>query len=133
MILGDYRAGIALRRGHTRCPGRIDTVVFAPRAARQFAHPRRRGARHVEHNLTMSQQPLRQVMTQPFGVLDRPLPIWPLLGPGQRPPVVGQRGLDTQRTQIGVSDRIHRGGGVRTLVRVDADDDHGQRIPFLAL
>ena len=132
MILGYDRAGIALRRGHTSGRGRIDAVIFAARTTGQFAHPRGRSGRHVEHDLLAGHQPLRQVMTQPFGVFDSPLPLWPRLRPCHQPSILGDRGVDTQRTQISVCDRIHRSCGVRTLVRINADDDHRERIPFLA-
>ena len=56
------------RAGRSRC---VDLIVLAATAARQLAHPCRRGRRNGDHVLTASQQP-RQMPSQAFGVLDRP-------------------------------------------------------------
>src|SRR5215207_1536050 len=53
------------RAGRSRC---VDPIVLAATAARQLADPCRRGRRNVDHVLTASQQPRRQMPSQAFGV-----------------------------------------------------------------
>ena len=70
---------------------------FLRRAPRDSSRTRAvAGGRHVEHHLATGHKPLCQVMTQPFGVLHRPLPLWPLTWPrpssaGSRPAVASTR------------------------------------------
>lgn len=82
-------AGIALQRGDTGRGGGIDAVVLAPAAAGEFPYARGRGGRNVQDDLTACQQPQRQVVSEPVGVLNRPGPFGPNLRPADQALVVG--------------------------------------------
>jgi hypothetical protein len=88
--------GIALQRRDTGCCGGIDAVVLAATAAGEFPDPRGRGRRNIEDDLAKSQQPQRQVVSEPVGVLDRPAALGPGFGPGDQSLVFGEGRLDTK-------------------------------------
>ncbi|CCW14896.1 hypothetical protein EBESD8_54670 [Rhodococcus aetherivorans] len=123
------RTGITLRRSHTRRCGRIYPVVLASAATGQFTYPSGGGGRDIEDELPEGQQPLGEVVAETVGVLDCPGTLRPRLGPDDQFLVVGAGGVDADRAEIGVGDRVDRGGGVAGLVRIDTDDDHGRRFP----
>ena len=128
--LGFEGAAVALQRGHAGRCGSVDLVVLAPTAARELPHSGGRGRRYVDNVFASGQQPRGQVPSQTFGVLDRPPPLLELPRPAQHPPVVGEAGLDADRGDRPVRVRVHRGGRVRALVRVDTDNHHRDRVPL---
>jgi hypothetical protein len=93
-----HRAGVILQRGGTRRCGGVDAVVLGPSAAGEFPDPGGGGGggggRDVEDDLPDGQQPLRQVVAEPVGVLDCPLASGPGLGPDDQLLVSGEGGVD---------------------------------------
>lgn len=78
------RSGVALQGDDACGGGRVDAVVLAPPAAGELPDPGGRGGRNVEDDLAGNQQPLRQMVPEPLGVLDRPLALRPGLGPREQ-------------------------------------------------
>jgi len=123
------RVGRGVQRGQRHRPG-IDQVSLSPVAHGKHPHLRRQLGRHINHDLTVVDQPVRDVLADAVSALDRPHPtLIPTPGAKQ----LGVPGLvrpepSDRHSSPGLIDDLDRG---RSLVRVHPDDHAHRCAPSL--
>jgi len=125
VVIGADGGEVVAVLGDDRDAARVDAVALAPVPALQ--HPDLGGQRRrdIDHGLAGSDQLLGQQAPEPAGAFDRPDTLRPAARPGEQAAECrAVRGQPQLAERFAAA--VERGRGVRALVRVDADGDHGR-------
>jgi hypothetical protein len=125
VVLGSDPAQARLALGDPRHAGSVDRVGLAAVASSEQAGPGRQRRRHVQDRLPVRDELLRQEMAETAGALHGPDPFGPALGPAQKP-LEHRLGRDHADLTEQATVLVERDGGMRRLVGIDPDGDHGQ-------
>ena len=114
--------------GHPRHGLGVDPVGLPPMASVELASPCGQRGGDVEDDLAGGDELLGEQVAQPVGALDRPDPLGPPLGPSAKPSTCAPVDLDPKLGED-LPGLIEGHGGVRRLVGIDPNGDHGPLLP----